>query len=64
MAKWESDTKRADGLYVQKMANEKWVIRFNGTVHTSCPCCGRMMMSARAARLVADQQFPQREAAT
>lgn len=58
MAKWESDTKRGDGLYVHKLANENWAIRHNGNVLVACPCCDKPFPSLRSARVCADAVFP------
>ena len=51
--------KRSDGLRVYKSTGDHWLIRFKGQTLDSCPCCNRSMFTARAARLVADQTFPQ-----
>jgi hypothetical protein len=57
VSNWLSDTKRSDGLYVHKLADENWGIRFAGRTITACPCCGKVMPSARIARLVADNAY-------
>jgi hypothetical protein len=54
---WQSDTKRDDGLYIHKLADDKWAIRYRGNTLTECPCCGKALVSARIARLVADSFF-------
>ena len=54
---WQSDTKRSDGLYVCKLADTHWAIRFKGQTITECPCCDKPLLTARAARLVADVVF-------
>jgi len=46
-------------LRVYKSTGDHWLIRFKGQTLDSCPCCNRSMFTARAARLVADQTFPQ-----
>ena len=54
---WESDTKRRDGLYLHKLADEAWAIRYKGKDVTACPCCDKPL-TRRAARLVADAVYP------
>ena len=55
---WESDTKRSDGLRIHKLTTDAWVILNKGQRIEWCPCCRRTILSARAARLVADMYFP------
>ena len=58
MENWESDTKRRDGLYVHKLADDSWAIRYKGVSVTACPCCDKPLVSRRVACLVADAAYP------
>jgi hypothetical protein len=56
--RWNDNT-RVDGLRVTEDA-AGWVIepRAGGLPVVECPCCGKTLKTARAARLVADALFP------
>lgn len=56
---WESDTKRSDGLYIYRHADNRWAIHHRGKVSTVCPCCGKSIPTQRIARIVADAFWPQ-----
>ena len=62
MAEWESEWERGDGVTIQKLADHHWVVR-NGDDHMveACPCCDRPLLTAQAARFVADEVFPPEE---
>ena len=61
MNQWTSETQRSDGLYVNKLATEHWVIRHpNGEQIMRCPCCDMRLESLRVAKLIADALWPAR----
>jgi hypothetical protein len=58
MLVWITDTRRNDGLTIQKAGVDKWTIHNGSETITLCPCCDRPMKTLRAAKLVADAVFP------
>ena len=61
---WYSETERSDGLTINKRTDDTWEIRHLGVLVTACPCCDKPLVTARAARLVADACYtPPPEAA-
>lgn len=53
--KWASDYDRGDGLTIQKLADEHWIILPGiAPAVDHCPCCDKPFESRRLARRVAD----------
>ena len=53
------ETRRSDGLSINKLATQHWVIRHpNGAVIMRCPCCDVEFQSLRSAKLTADAFWP------
>ena len=58
MGKWRTPLERGDGVTINKLGDERWVIRRGRQVVDECPCCDRPMLTPRDARQVADAVFP------
>ena len=60
MAGWQGERRIADGTRVYRRTTGEWAIVSSDerTMIIECPCCGRALLSAHAARCVADEVLP------
>jgi hypothetical protein len=58
--RWTDDLHRADGIKIVRHPEDAgaWIVVAPGGSIDECPCCGKVMLSPRAARLVADIVYP------
>lgn len=59
---WDADGyKRSDGVFIRQGADSGWTI-YNGDIPLGyCPCCHKRIATDRAARMVADVVWPEKE---
>jgi len=61
--RWNDDNTRVDGVRIMRHphdANAWIIVAHEGASVDECPCCGKPMISTKAARLVADIVYPVR----
>lgn len=58
--RWQDDTRR-DGVAIRRgLVPDTFMVMpgAKGLPVVACPCCGKLLMTKRAAMLVADQLYP------